>query len=1206
MKIKLLNLCSPEHFFRARKQLLLIVMRTFLLLFLTTTFGFSADYSYSQDNVSIESSGELTVDEVFQLITEQTEYNFLYPDGLFSGLPKVKLIKGFIKVDKLIAQSIPKSRFKVVLSEGNNIIIEESRLANQIGVSGTVTDTRGNPIPYVSVLVKGTTNGVSTNVDGYYKITMASNNNVLVFKSLGFKDKEVLVSNSLIVDVVLEDDVTELEAVEVVSTGYQNIQKQRVAGAITSISRKDLHVNGVSSVEQMLQGKVAGLNITNLTGEVGVRQKSRVRGTSTFLGNQEPIWVVDGIIQEDPLPFSTQTFDNNGGVTENNFDFIRNYVGNSISWLNPNDIQNITVLKDASATAIYGVRAANGVIVINTKQGKEGPLSVTYSTNFNYGEKVTYDKLELMNSRERVAVSREIFERGLIASQTNNDIGFAGALNKYLFGEISYDEFNGRVAKMESVNTDWFDILYRNPFSQSHHIGLSGGSSKIRFYSSIGYTDSQGTAIGNNSNSLNASLGINSQLNEKLSVSFRLSGSKTKTNGFNLVTPYEYATKINRVIPAYNEDGSLFYYNDASNGFLYNYINERNESGNSNTVQSLNSNLNIVYKILPELRLNVLGSYNISSTMGSSYATETTNLITNIRGYEYASVISGDPLYKSSKLPIGGVFNADNKQSVNWNLRTNLSYNKIFNEVHYFSALLGVESHSLKFDGSNSTAYGYLHNRGRSFALVPPTITSGTTVLANSLYTGTTDSNKFSNSITDRKTNTLGYYLTLNYTYDNRYVLNFSVRGDASNRFGQFPNEKFNPVWAGGLRWNAGNEGFIKDIDWVNSLSVRSTFGYQRNMAVNFSPSLIVQIPNTTASSSIYDVNTGEYLLRIKSLPYEDLRWEQTTSYNLGFDMGLFQNKIFLTGNYYVKHGKDIITPLSLPAEYGIDVMPVNGGSLKNKGYELTVGFTPIRTNNFNWSVTMNTTKNFNEVTKVGTQNNGWQSAIQGTLLKEGYALSSFWAFKYDGVDPETGRPIIDLSVEDGAFPDEDPIAYLEYVGKADPDFTAGFGNTFRYKQFSLSANFYLQLGGKKFLKSAYPTAILPNEYENLTSELNGRWTPENTSAQLPGLPDQDAATNPILLPGETMTYVPLYQMYNYSTDRVVDASSLRLNTLSASYNFSNDFCEKLKCKSLNMGLSASNVFSIVSKDFHGRDPEVARGSQPRTRSYTFNINVTF
>lgn len=1150
-----------------------------------------------------------TLKEILNQVQKQTGVIFIYSNEKLNVDQKRSIdaenqdLKSFL-TNLLVGSGLT---FKL---QDDYIIIEVPRNYNltdedDIIISGNVMDEKNQLLPGVTVYIKQTSVGGQTNIHGFYSIETKKQDKItLVYSYVGMITKEVEYNGQKIINVILKEKIEELN--DIVVTGYQNIQKQRVAGAVTSISHKDLNINGVSTVEQMLQGKVAGLNVTNVTGEVGVRQKSRVRGTSTFLGNQEPIWVVDGVIQEDPLPFSTQTLDSNGGITENNFDYIRNYVGNSISWLNPNDIEDITVLKDASATAIYGVRAANGVIVIRTKQGQEGPLTVNYSTNLNFGEKVTYDKLELMNSRDRVGVSREIFERGLIANQTNNDIGYAGALNKYLFGEISYDEFNSRVAKMESVNTDWFNILYRNPFSQSHHIGFSGGTKKTRFYSSIGYNENQGTAIGNNSNGFNASLAINTQLNDKLSINFRLSGNKSRTYGFYLVKPYEYATKINRVIPAYNEDGSLFYYKDVSNGYLYNYLNERDQSSNYNTVQSLNSNLNIVYSILPELKLNVLGSYNLSSTMGNSYATETTNLITKIRGYEYASVSSSNALFKQSKLPIGGVYNADNNRSSNWNLRTTLNYNKVFNKFHYFSAMLGVESQSIKFDGYSSTSYGYLHNRGRSFALVPPTIISGTTVLANSLYTGTTDNNKFSNSITDRKTNTVGYYLTLNYTYDNRYVFNFSVRGDASNRFGQFPNEKFNPVWAGGLRWNAGQENFIKDIDWISNLSVRSTFGYQRNMAMNFSPSLIVQIPNTTATSRIYDINTGEYLLQIKNLPYEDLRWEQTTTYNIGFDMSLFQNRIMFTGEYYLKNGKDIITTISVPAEYGIDLMPVNAGSLRNRGYEFTVGFTPIRTKNFNWSVSMNTAKNFNEVTKVGTQNIGYQSAIQGTLLKEGYPVSSFWAFKFDGVDPVNGRPKIDLTVKDGANPSEDPTSYLVHVGKADPDFTGGFGNTIRYKQFSLMANFYLQVGGKKFLKSPYPTAILPSEYENLSSELNGRWTPENTSARLPGLPDQEAATNPVLLPGETKVYVPLYQMYNYSTDRVVDASSLRLNTLNCSYNFSNSFCEELKCKSLNVGLSASNVFSIVDKSFKGRDPEVARGNQPRTRSYTINLNVAF
>ncbi len=1153
---------------------------------------------------------ETTLKKILDDIQKKVDVIIIYSSEKLDVTKKVTIDTDNQELQKVLGTLLAGSNM-VFTVEDDYIIIKQKPVyqssdPNDLFIMGNVYDDLGMALPGAAVRIKETSLGSITDGNGHYVLqTNQSDSITLVFSFIGMKDLEMPFNGQTPFNIKMEPEVQML--VDVVVTGYQNIEKQRVAGSVSKINHDEMELNVINSIEQSIQGKVPGVTITNVSGEVGVRQKTRVRGTSTFLGNQEPIWVVDGIIQEDPLPFSTQTLDSNGGISEDNFDYIRNYVGNSISWLNPYDIEDITVLKDASATAIYGIRAANGVIVIRTKQGQEGPLSVSYSLGLNMAEQVTYDKLELMNSKERVAVSREIFERGLISYNTNNNIGYAGALNQYLNKEISYDEFNDQVAQMESVNTDWFNLLYRNPFSQSHHLSLSGGTQKIRVYSSLGYTKQNGTAIGNDNSTYNASIGLNSQVNKKLNVSLRVTGNQSKTNGFYQLKPYEYATNTNRAIPAYTEDGDLFFYTSSDNDFLYNYIYEREQSGNSNTTQSINSNLNIKYDLMPELSLNVLGSYSVTNTNGSSYATEKSNFITAIRGYEYGSITADNDLYAASRLPVGGVYNTDNTQSTNWNIRTTLNYQKAFNEKHYLTALLGFESQSAKYEGYMSRAYGYLHDRGKSFAQVPATITTYGYDYENPIYTGTSGNlDPFMYAITDQLTNTLGYYLTLNYSYDNRYVFNFSVRGDASNRFGQYPNEKFDPVWASGVRWNLSNEKWMKNARWITAMSLRGTFGYQRNMATNYSPSLIVKVPNTTATSQVYDVNTGEYLLNISNLPYEDLRWEQTSSYDVGFDMSLFQNKISFSGDYYLKKGEDIITTLSVPAEYGISTMPVNGGSLTNKGYDLTLGFSPIRTKDFNWSISLNTSKNYNEVTKVGTQNNSWMTAAQGNLLKEGYAVSSFWAFKFDGVDPETGYPIIDLSVEEGSSPDEDPTAYMEYVGKLDPDFTGGIGNTFRYKQLSLSASLYLQLGGKKFLNPAYPTTAMPNEYENLSSELNGRWTPENTTAQLPGLPDESITNSSVLLPGENEMYANLYQMYNYSTDRVVDASTLRLNSLNLNYNFSEKVCRKFNCQALNVGVSATNLFAIVSKDFHGRDAEVATGNQPRTRSYSFNMNITF
>jgi len=1125
-----------------------------------------------------------------------------------------------LDVDKKVSVSLKDAEVKEVLSlvlEGTGLtyeikgdyvlikpVVPEEKVpgVGDVEINGTVIDEDGVPLPGATVICKESRVGVTTDYNGHFELkTRARDKITLVFSFVGLKTKEVVFNGKSPVKVQLERD-NQLVG-DVVVTGYQTIDESRVAGAVSKVKREDLNLNTINTIEQALQGKLPGVAITNVSGEVGTRQKTRVRGTSTFIGNQEPIWVVDGIIQEDPLPFSSQTLDAQGGINQDNYDYIRNYVGNAISWLNPNSIEDITVLKDASATAIYGVRAANGVIVVRTKQGEVGPLTVSYSMGMNIAEKVTYDKLELMNSRDRVGVSREIFERGLVANWSDVKLGFAGALNDYFDKKTTYEEFNAQVAKLESTNTDWFNILFRNPFSQSHTIGVSGGNSRLRVYSSLGFAGRNGTAIGNDTQDLNGSIRLTSQVTDKLNVGFTISASKTKTDGFYDVSPYSYATKINRAIPAFDDNGDLYYYLK-DNGYLYNFINERDQSGNLNNMQTVNTNLNVNYNISRSFRINVLGSYNIASTEGQSYATERTNAMTEIRRYEYGESTATDGGYASSHLPVGGVLNEDTNRSASWNFRTNLSYNSLIAKKHALTALLGFEMQSVKYDGYSSTVYGYLRDRGKSFATLPTTLTSYGYSYANYLVEANT------NSITDRLTNNVGYYLTLNYAYDSRFVVNFSARGDASNRFGQYPNEKFNPVWAGGLRWNVSKEKWLESSAWLSDLSIRTSFGYQRSMSASSSPSLIVSIPGTgvgSASNQVYDVNTGEFLLNIKNLPYQDLRWEQTWSMNGGVDLSLFRNRVYVSANYYRKIGKDMISNLDIPYEYGVETMPVNGASMNNIGTELTVGFSPVRTRNFVWSLNLSTSKNKNEVTEVGTESAiTWRTAVAGALYKKEYASGSFWAFKYDGVDPETGYPIIDLTVKDGVDPDEDPTAYMVYAGKADADFNGSISNSFRYKQLSLSASMYLQLGGKKFLNPPYQSSNMPTEYENLSAELNARWTPTNTNASLPGLPDQYVYNNAVELPGTNDQYAFLYDMYAYSTDRVVSASSLRMNYLSLSYNFTEKLCSKLNCKAVSLGLGVSNVFSIVSKDFHGRDPEVATGNQPRTRSYSLNLNVNF
>lgn len=1171
------------------------VMSLTLVLTLGSLSGYGA--KAVRDTISLNLQ-EVKLERFVEVMKQKTGLNFLYNSLLFKDAKPVSVTATGENWETVLKRVLDKEGFTYDVKDEIVVIKRKAETTDEkfVIVKGKVIDSRKEPLPGVTVLLKGMTIGTVTDVKGEFSIRVPQSVDSLIVSFIGMQTVYLkLEKDKLEYTVVMKEDVTQLG--EVVVTGYQEFDKTRMAGSVSSIKAEDLYFNGTNTLEQALQGRLPGVVITNTSGLVGVRQKTRVRGTSTLLGSQEPVWVVDGIIQEDPLPFDTQTFNSVGEINSDNFDYIRNFVGSSISWLNPNDIESITVLKDASSTAIYGVRAANGVIVIKTKRGKTGAASISYSASMNVAEQVTYDKLELMNSKERVAVSREIFQRGLTASWSNNNIGYAGALSQYLNKEISGEEFEKRVAKLETTNTDWFDILFRNPFSHNHSLSISGGSEDVRYYTSLSYSSTKGTAVGNDSESYGASVGLDMTVTDKFRASFTLAGSHGTTKGFTIVSPYEYATKTNRSIAAYEDNGELAYYQKES-GYLFNIINERDESGTSNKTLSLNTNLNLNYDFTESLKFQMLGSVNIASVIGESWATEKTEYIAKIRYYDYGDYKAVDDKYKNSPLPVGGEYSQDENKTVSWNWRNSLSYDKVFNGVHALTTMLGLELSSTKNTGFSSTAYGYLKYRGKSFAQVPTVLINpyGKTEYANELM------KKFTRKVTDRKTNQLGAYLTMNYAYDGKYVVNFSVRLDASNRFGRYANENFNPVWAGGLRWNVSREAWFSKQNIVSDLSLRFSYGYQRNMATNYSPSLIVKVP-TGALSEITDLNTGDDLLEISSLPYEDLRWEKTSSYNYGLDMGLFQNKIRVGFEYYVKKGKDMITSLLVPREYGIENMPVNGGSMENSGWELSVNFTPVRTKNFTWDMGMNTSKNNNEITKVGVQNLTWKTAVGGNYYKKGYPVSAFWAFDCDGIDPETGYPIINLDVHDGSDPLNDPTAYMKYAGKLDPDFTGGLTMSFRYKQLSLSTSFYLQVGGKKFLMEAYASQTLPSEYENLSSELNKRWRPGDTSAKFPGLPDKNVVN--FYLPNNK-TYSNVYEMYNYSDVRVVNASSLKCNRISLNYSFPEQLAKRFGVKFISMGASMSNPFTIAHKDFKGRDPEVATGAQPITSSYSFSLNVTF
>ncbi|WP_099290518.1 MULTISPECIES: SusC/RagA family TonB-linked outer membrane protein [unclassified Butyricimonas] len=1177
---------------RRKMQITFLKMRVTVLLLLMSvlqSMAQTAKYDISMSGGKLEN--------VFKLIEQKGEFTFLYSIEDVEHVASININVKQADLKDVLDICLANTKLTYEIN-GHLIVIrvrDEKPEDKMIVIKGIVKDKKGEPLPGVTVREKGTTIGVATGIKGEFTFTTTKRDSVtLIFSFVGMKMKLVTWKGEKELKVVMEEDAQEME--EVVVTGYQRVKKSNMAGSVSTIKAEDLVLNGTQSLEQALQGKLPGVVIQNQDGLVGTRQKVRVRGTSTLLGSQDPVWVVDGIIQEDPLPFKATDL-STYNTSPDNIDMIRNFVGSAISWLNPSDIKDVTVLKDASATAIYGVKAANGVIVITTKRGEKGRMSISYSGNFSIGSKVTYDKLNLMNSKERIDVSREMYERGLVGSSSSlANVGYQALLQQYLQEKISYNEFNTGVKKLEVINTDWFDLLYENPFSYSNNISVSGGSDKTTYYASFGITNNNGTAKGNDSESYQGSINVNTVFWDKLQFSARVAGSVSKTNGFhNSISPYSYASTTSRVLPAFEENGELAYYINRD-GYKYNVLNELAESGNGNTSNSLNVNIGLNWEIIKGLKYEMALGYNYSSTHGESWITEMTHFIAKIRGYEFGMYGPNDDKYQLSRLPHGGQLNMSDSRSENYTWRNQFSYVKNFGR-HLLTATVGQEVNSTKYDGFTGTYYGYLPKRGQTIKNPPLTTQNVGSISENTLYAQPTT------SIIDNKSNKLSFYGAFTYTFDERYVFNASVRSDASNRFGQDKDARYLPVWSFGLRWNMGREHFLEGQDFLNEFSFRLTYGYQGNASEAASPDLIARIPSGAGISGA----TGEYYMEIKSLPNPKLKWEKTATVNAGADFVFWKNKINGSFEYYYKKTTDAIINKEVPFENGVLSMPMNGGSLENYGWELSFSFAPVRTKNFIWTMGLNTSKNYNKVTSKLESNENWTQAVAGNVNKKGYPVSGFWAFEFVGLDPKNGVPLYNLPDVDTPEARTDATVYMKYMGKLDPDFTAGLNMGFRFKDLTLSSSFYLSVGGKKFLATMFDDDIInstPYEYNNLPKDLVDRWRKpgDEEHTNIPALPEYkktNASTN--LPSGSTYSY----RLYNYTDIRVVNASFLRCNNISLSYNLSKGWIKKF-AQNVGFSFSVSNPFMIVSKDFKGKDPEVATGSQPLSQNYTFSLNLSF
>ncbi|MBO9631852.1 MAG: SusC/RagA family TonB-linked outer membrane protein [Chitinophagaceae bacterium] len=1102
-------------------------------------------------------------------------------------------------LDKILANS---ALMYAEGTEGNILLVpkknkkESPRAGKFFNVNGQVIDPNGNPLSNASIMVMPEKRGLSTDNNGMFNL-VAKENDVLVFSYLGMKPSERTIKKDIFLKVAL--DTAPVVMTEYVVTGYQKIDKRMLTGAVTVLKSEDFMQPGVASVAQMLQGKVPGMTTVFNSGSPSATPKIRIRGTSTILGNAAPLWVVDDIIREDNVNLNPLQL--NAALSEaanSNFAI----VGNAISGVNPNDIESITVLKDAAATSVYGVRAANGVIVVKTKRGKAGPTNYSYSGTFGLTNRPNYNKMYLMNSQERVAFSREMINDGIYYAATPIPVSYEGLVEKLNNREITQDEFAAKVKDLEYMNTDWLKLLGRNAFNQNHSIGVSGGTGKTAYYFSVGYNSNKGAMKGDDLELYSARANIDIIPSTKFRASFGLDASYRKAEGFFGVNPLDYALRTSRAISPddfYRKSTAGLSVNGVIKRFdlHYNILNELAQTGSNNNSSA--ANLTASWNYRPLRGLNISGAYglNAGSNTAFSFQTDRSYAVAQYRMYDFGAFDKSSPEFAVSPYQYGGVAYPSNSNMVSFTARTQASYDLLlFGSRDQFNVNLVQEVRSTKMDGISSVEIGYFPDRGNTYFsdFKPSGVAPRHTIIS---------------------TNTLENFMSwlgmISYRLMGKYTFYGNIRTDGSNRFGQYSNQKFLPNWSLSARWDVMNEGWFKQLKWLTQLSVRGSYGSQGNVVNQVGPNLIATYPTMP-----FDPRSGESVLSLKSLPYPELRWEKSKSLNIGVDASFLEGRINMVFNYWNKKTSDLLTARKIGHEYGIDEMYMNYGSMENHGWDFSLSLTPVRTRDFEWSQSFNAGYTKNKVQNADSRFT-YVDYLTGRAVVLGRPLESFYSFPFVGLSAVNGIPLYDFGKNKAGYAEDNPATWLVYSGPSDPTVEIGSTTSMRYKRFSLSASFVLKMGNKKRLNQLFTSgnssATVPGPESNLTREYLDRWKQpgDELKTNIPAFVNRPAAgwdrDKPYVLNSSLMDSP--YYLYDLSTARLVSGNFFRCTFLSVSYVFPDRSLLKFGIKRMNLSGNVSNPFMITNKAFRGQDPETTNlGSYalPITQNFSLGLGIDF
>jgi TonB-dependent starch-binding outer membrane protein SusC len=1003
--------------------------------------------------------------------------------------------------------------------------IAHLRAQNNQVVTGKVTSDTGEDLPGVSVLVKGSATGTSTDANGKFSIQV-SEEATLVFSFIGMKTTEVNVGQQTVINVTMTSDIAQLE--EVVVVGYGTQKKTDVTGSVASVSSKEIKSTPITGLAQAMQGRAAGVQVSQISSAPGGGVSVRIRGGNSLRGNNEPLYVIDGF----PIL-------NENGPT-----------------INPNDIESIDILKDASATAIYGSRGANGVVIITTKRGKAGATTINFESY--YGVQTVRKKLDLLNATQLA----ELINEG-IENVNNDNIG------KPTFPKPP--AFTPDQIAALGEGTNWQDEIFRSAPQQNYQLSVSGGDDKNQFMISANYFKQDGIIL--NSYFNRGSIRMN--LDRKLSKKFKLSNNLTimRTTGNAVNTDNDggsgagvvYGALIfSPTVGVFNEDGTYTIDNRPGAIKISNPVALAELTKNKTTNTRIMGDITGNWEIITGLNLKTSFFANIVNSKNAQYVPRTV----------YAGVGANGSAAISST------------QSLNWLNNSTLTYQKQFNDVHNLTALLGYEVQQFYSEDYRASAQNFPND----------IVDYNNLGYAQQVNPSSSGSNEWG---------LVSYMARINYDYDGRYLATLTTRVDGSSRFGAGNKRAVFP--SGSVAWRISEEDFMSDIEAVSDLKIRVGIGVTGNQEIpTFSSLAALGTANYNFGGSL---SIGYAPTRIAN---PNLKWEPTAQTNIGIDIGLFTNRVVITADYYKKKTTDLLYDVPLPTSTGYSTSLQNVGSIGNHGFEL--GISTVNLDGaFKWETDFNISANRNEILDLGDisgdvpagQASGHLQLSNSGILRVGEPLGVFYGLKTDGIfqsaEEVAGSAQPTAKPGDRRYVDVNNDSVINasdrvILGYAQPKFSFGFTNRFSFKGFELSVFFQGVHGNSVFNINRFELESMTGVSNQSTAVLK-RWTPDNGGN---------------VIPRATSVGVP-YQV----TDRQIeDGSYIRLKNIQLAYNFPGAWLEKLKITNARLYVSGQNLLTIT--DYSGFDPEVSRfggdafsfgtdyGSYPVAKMYLVGLNLSF